>query len=100
MESGAALPPRPEGSQDEVSWMMDVLYLCDTMVEILSYVFIDDYGLLQLIPLEGSEGMSMLRETAERARRQVEGSGLGPVHKEQMGEGLGSGLGMTIAGRP
>lgn len=99
-EKGCALPPREDTEGDEVGWMMDVIYLCDKMVELLSYIFIDDYGLLQLIPLDTTTGMDALRSLAEKARGHVEAAGLGPVHKEQMGEGLESGLGMTITGRP
>lgn len=43
--------PKKEG-QDTAAWMIDVLYLTDLMVKFLTYVFIDDYGVLQLIPLD------------------------------------------------
>jgi hypothetical protein len=79
--------------------MMDLLYLTDLMVRWLTYVFIDDFGIFQLIEATTEMLDEELRATAGKAREFLNSRGFA-VHKEARGEGLGEALGMTITGRP
>ncbi len=82
---------------DTVHWMIDVIYLTDQLVRWLTYVFIDDSGLLELLEVPEEHLTQEMVKEALRARSHLAANGLN-VHKETAAEGLESALGITIPG--
>lgn len=83
-------------SPDLVYFIEEVQLLTDLMMKYLTYAFIDDFGVFELVPLERN-WEQQLQESATKSRAALVAKGF-QVHKEQVSLGLENGLGVGISG--